>query len=68
MKAVSAKKRMISSINDQNNSSGKITSSSVNDLVPANLAKARGDILPVINAKYTKVGESIRRNAPNEVR
>ena len=64
MKTVSAKKRMISSI-DQN-SIGK--TSSVNDLVPANLAKARGDVLPVINAKYTKVGESIRRNAPNEVR
>ena len=66
MKTVSAKKRMISSI-DSHQNSGK-NSSSVNDLVPANLAKARGDILPVINAKYTKVGESIRRNAPNEVR
>lgn len=40
----------------------------IEDLVPANLAKARGDAVPVINAKYTKVGESIRRNAPNEVR
>ena len=41
---------------------------SINDLVPANLAKARGDAVPVISAKYTKVGESIRRNAPHEVR
>ena len=41
---------------------------SLNDLVPANLAKARGDAVPVISAKYTKVGESIRRNAPHEVR
>ena len=41
---------------------------SINDLVPANLAKARGDAVPVISAKYTKVGESIRRNAPQEVR
>ena len=41
---------------------------SLNDLVPATLAKARGDAVPVISAKYTKVGESIRRNAPHEVR
>ena len=41
---------------------------SIHDLVPANLAKARGDAVPVISAKYTKVGESIRRNAPQEVR
>jgi hypothetical protein len=41
---------------------------SVDDLVPANLAKARGDAVPLIAAKYTKVGESLRRNAPNEVR
>ena len=41
---------------------------SIHDLVPANLAKARGDAVPVISAKYTKVGESIRRNAPHEVR
>ena len=40
----------------------------IHDLVPANLAKARGDAVPVILAKYTKVGESLRRNAPNEVR
>ena len=44
------------------------TLASIEDLVPANLAKARGDAVPIISAKYTKVGESIRRNAPQEVR
>ena len=44
------------------------TKESIHDLVPANLAKARGDVVPVISAKYTKVGETIRRNAPQEVR
>ena len=54
----SAKKRIMTSLKE----------TSIHDLVPANLAKARGDAVPVISAKYTKVGESLRRNAPNEVR
>ena len=47
-------------------SSQRSTTASVNDLVPAALISAR-DGMPVIQAKYTKVGESIRRNAPNEM-
>ena len=38
----------------------------LDDLVPAALIGAR-DGLPVIHAKYTKVGEHIRRNAPSEM-
>lgn len=58
-------KRMISVGPIQQNSN---MTASIEDLVPANLAKARGDTVPEISAKYTKVGESIRRNAPQEVR
>ena len=58
-------KRMASSVTPV---ASKARQDSIHDLVPANLAKARGDIVPVISAKYTKVGESIRRNAPQEVR
>ena len=49
-----------------NSTPSKTGGSSISDLVPAALMGPRGGI-PVIQAKYTKVGEHIRRNAPNEM-
>ena len=61
-------KRMAASSVARNGSSRVSLEDTIHDLVPANLAKARGEPVPVISAKYTKVGESIRRNAPQQVR
>lgn len=44
----------------------KMKGESIDDLVPAGLAKA-GDAVAIIEPKYSVVGESIRRNTPNEM-
>ena len=44
----------------------KMKGESIDDLIPAGLAKA-GDTVAVIEPKYSVVGESIRRNTPNEM-
>ena len=38
----------------------------VKDLVPAGLITAKA-VLPVVDPKYTAVGESLRKNVPHEM-
>ena len=60
------RKTTMTSVAPTNKDPSKMKGESIDDLVPAGLTKA-GDNMAIIEPKYSVVGESIRRNTPNEM-